>query len=164
MEDKKILVISDSHQDARVIDEVIAKESPFDILVHCGDSEGSLFLVQQRENPFEVYAVLGNCDYSGFPKEIFFTVGYYNFFVCHGHKHRVHNTNDDIVAAGKRNSADVVLFGHTHVPEISEEMGMLLVNPGSISLPKQASGKRSYAIVSISEDYLPKAEIRYLDD
>ena len=141
MEDKKILVISDSHQDARVIDEVIAKESPFDILVHCGDSEGSLFLVQQRENPFEVYAVLGNCDYSGFPKEIFFTVGYYNFFVCHGHKHRVHNTNDDIV--------NLITVIHNHLSFSFFNNFWIVLSLTSISSIRKSIISKASSILSI---------------
>ncbi len=162
--DLKILVISDSHRDARVIDEVIERESPFDILVHCGDMEGSLFNVEQRNNSFTVHAVRGNCDGPGHPQEIRFKAGHYNIFVTHGHKYDVHHSLDDLLRAGKKQFADVILFGHTHVPEKTEKRGILIINPGSIALPKQASKLRSYAIVTISEDSLPEAEIRYLDD
>lgn len=154
--DLKILIISDSHRDARVIDEVIERESPFDILVHCGDMEGSLFNVEQRNNPFTVHAVRGNCDGPGHPQETCFRAGHYNIFVTHGHKYGVHHSVDDLLQAGKKQFADVILYGHTHVPEVTENRGILIVNPGSIALPKQASKRRSYAILTISEDSLPE--------
>ena len=158
----KLLVISDSHGNPRVINEVIERESPFDILVHCGDMEGSLFLVEQRENPFQIYAVCGNCDSFGYPQEISFKVGTYNIFVCHGHKHDVIHGTDALLKAGKKQFADVILYGHTHIPAVAEKRGILLVNPGSIALPKPASAEPSYAVLTISDDFLPKAEIRYL--
>ena len=37
-----------------------------------------------------------------------------------------------------------LLYGHTHVKEISSRDGVLFVNPGSVSLPKD--GSNSYAI------------------
>ena len=160
----KILVISDSHQDSRTVNEVIERESPFDILVHCGDIEGSLYPVEHKDNPFLIYAVLGNCDSYGYPQEILFKVGVYNIFVCHGHRYMVHNSLSSILEAGKSKFADIILYGHTHVPEIVEKKGILLVNPGSISLPKSPSWERSYAILKISDDFLPEAEIRHLDN
>ena len=162
--DSRILIISDSHGDARLIDEVIERESPFDILVHCGDMEGSLYYLEKRENPFRICAVRGNCDGYGYPQDVCFKTGVYNIFVSHGHKYDVHSTTDGIFRAGKKHFADVILFGHTHVPMVAEKRGILLVNPGSIALPKQASHRRSYAILTISDDCLPDAEICYLDD
>ena len=162
--DLKIVAISDSHKDARIIDEVIERESPFDILVHCGDAEGSLFLLEQRDDPFKIYAVRGNCDTSGYPENLTFKAGVYNIFVSHGHKYDVHTSADGIMKAGKKQFADIILFGHTHVPVITEKKGVLFINPGSTTLPKQASKQRSYAVLTISEDFLPEAEIRYLDN
>ncbi|MDD6882210.1 MAG: phosphodiesterase [Eubacteriales bacterium] len=36
---------------------------------------------------------------------------------------------------------DVLLTGHTHVPHRLERDGVLCLNPGSVSLPKQGSGR-----------------------
>jgi putative phosphoesterase len=38
---------------------------------------------------------------------------------------------------------DVLLYGHTHVPDCTEKNGILWLNPGSVSLPKEDS-PRSY--------------------
>ncbi len=34
---------------------------------------------------------------------------------------------------------DILLFGHTHVPELRKAGGCLCLNPGSVSIPKEAS-------------------------
>ena len=41
-------------------------------------------------------------------------------------------------------SAAALLYGHTHVKEIASRDGVLFVNPGSVSLPKD--GSNSYAV------------------
>lgn len=36
-------------------------------------------------------------------------------------------------------AGDLILYGHTHVPAFREENGVTLVNPGSVSIPKEDS-------------------------
>jgi putative phosphoesterase len=53
-------------------------------------------------------------------------------FLSHGHHLEE--------AAAPLKSGDVVLFGHTHVPELRrDEKGVICVNPGSVSLPKNGT-------------------------
>ena len=46
--------------------------------------------------------------------------------------------------------ANVVLFGHTHVPLCLEEEGVLYLNPGSLTSPRGGS-HASYAILEIEK-------------
>ena len=41
---------------------------------------------------------------------------------------------------------DILLFGHTHVPERTEKAGILCMNPGSVSIPKNGS-PRGYMLL-----------------
>ncbi len=43
------------------------------------------------------------------------------------------------------NTGDILLFGHTHVPEYSEKNGIIFMNPGSLSIPKENSSN-SYLV------------------
>ena len=52
-------------------------------------------------------------------------------YLTHGH----HLEN----AAKALSEGDVLLFGHTHVPEFTRKDGIFFVNPGSVSLPKENS-------------------------
>lgn len=44
-------------------------------------------------------------------------------------------------------SAEVLLSGHTHIPALEERGGLLLLNPGSPSIPKGGS-RAGYAVVT----------------
>jgi putative phosphoesterase len=48
--------------------------------------------------------------------------------------------------------ADVVLFGHTHVPFTKEVNGVLFVNAGSVGKPKDGNPRACYAILDFSRD------------
>ena len=53
-------------------------------------------------------------------------------FASHGHVWSVHNPP-------KLAGGGIVLGGHTHVPECREAGGAVYLNPGSVSIPKEAS-------------------------
>ena len=58
-------------------------------------------------------------------------LGDWDFLVIHGHQHDEAGLED----LGRRYRADVVVRGHTHLPGIQRHDPLLLVNPGSISIP-----------------------------
>lgn len=158
----KILVVSDTHGDNRLINQILKKEPAVDALIHCGDVCGVLEGVLDADIP--VYAVAGNCDYSGsYPESLTVKVGYYNIFINHGHRYHVDYRDDLIFYAGKEKYADVVCFGHSHVPQNMTEEGMLLLNPGSVARPRQIPRKGTYAILSITEDALPSAMLKTIE-
>ena len=160
----KILVVSDTHGDYRRLDAVIAKEKPFDMLIHCGDVQGDIgALLEGAEYPY--YAVKGNCDtFSSLPELLTLKVGYYTLMITHGHKLDVKYTKKLLLSAARKNHADVVLYGHTHIPEAyrAKDQGTLVVNPGSLAYPGQFPRVPTYAVLTISDDALPAAEIREL--
>ncbi len=161
---KKILVISDTHGDYRRTDAVIEREKPFDMMIHCGDIQMELKALVPDPS-IQLYAVKGNCDVgSDLPELLTLKVGYYNLMITHGHKYQVKYTKDILMETARQNFADVVLFGHTHVPENyrAKDYGCLVLNPGSLAYPQQFPREATYAVLTISEDELPKAEIRVL--
>ena len=161
----KCVVISDTHGDMRPILEVIEKEKPFDILMHCGDVEGNLDSILGTQ-PFGYFSVRGNCDvFSDAPQEHSCKLGYFRVFVTHGHRYNVRYQDIPLVEAGRRELADVILYGHTHVPDVhrDERSGILVVNPGSLSRPRQVPRVPTYAVLMISDEELPRAEICTLD-
>lgn len=60
-------------------------------------------------------------------------------FVTHGHHYHLN-------AMPQLRQGDILLYGHTHVPACLEQNGMIYMNPGSISIPKENS-ERSYMIL-----------------
>ena len=91
-------------------------------------------------------AVRGNCDSEvdqmvlDFPCLADYALVYdgaRQLFLTHGHVYGPGNVPP--LAQG-----GVLLYGHTHVKEVAERDGVLFVNPGSVSLPKD--GSNSYAV------------------
>ena len=161
----KCLVISDTHGDNRAMMAVIEKEKPFDILIHCGDVQDNLAAILGTQE-YGYFAVRGNCDMFSYAEdERCVKLGYYNVFVTHGHRYQVNYRDSALIRVGRKAHADVILYGHTHVPEIKEdkESGILIVNPGSLSRPRQVPRVPTYAVLTISGDKLPEAEIKKYD-
>ena len=50
-------------------------------------------------------------------------------------------------------AVDVVVFGHTHYPVVEEFQGILMVNPGSPSLPKQLRRLGQVAVIELHPDH-----------
>lgn len=59
-------------------------------------------------------------------------------FATHGHLY-------DPLSLPVLNKIDIFMYGHTHVYDLKFQNGILLLNPGSVSLPKESRPK-SYAI------------------
>ena len=56
-------------------------------------------------------------------------------------------TLEKVIREGLRRSADCICFGHTHMPLVTEQSGILLVNPGSLTFPRQAGRRPACAIL-----------------
>jgi putative phosphoesterase len=48
----------------------------------------------------------------------------------------VKRTTGDLLRQGILSGADIIVFGHTHLPLNAEEDGVLLFNPGSATYPR----------------------------
>jgi putative phosphoesterase len=54
--------------------------------------------------------------------------------------------------------ADIICVGHTHQPYIVEVDGKLVVNPGSVGLPRDGDPRASYAVIEDGEVTLKRIE------
>ena len=54
--------------------------------------------------------------------------------------------------------ADVLVFGHTHLPYAKEVAGVLLVNDGSVGKPKDGDARAGYVILDVGDEV--KVEFR----
>ena len=158
MPEKKVLVISDTHGRTDNLDKILPLVQPIDQLIHLGD-------VGKDTDYIEVVAgcaccfVAGNNDfYSELPRERVIKLNGVPIFLTHGHYHYVNARKDFIRSAAVQRGAKIALFGHTHVPYLEEEGGILVANPGSLSLPRQEDHCPSYLILYIGEDGSFRAE------
>ena len=144
---KKIIVFSDSHRNTKNMIFGILAENP-DLLIHCGDGDTDLRTVASRFPGLEIKNVRGNCDrYSSAPLTEKFVYGGKRFFVVHGHNHCVKQDTPShaLTAAALEKNADIVLYGHTHVPYIDEGFGFMAMNPGTC----KSCPSPSYGVITI---------------
>ncbi|AGF54287.1 hypothetical protein B0P06_001646 [Clostridium saccharoperbutylacetonicum] len=143
-------VVSDTHRMLKYVN--LAKEitKSADILIHLGDNIEDVEVLERGFNG-KVYAVAGNCDYSSkYPKEGVIEVYGKKIFFTHGDLYGVKRTINNIYYKGKELGVDIVLFGHTHEQMIEKDEELILMNPGSISLPRFKG--RYVGFIEIDED------------
>lgn len=146
----KILIVSDTHRKNDNYFKILKMHQSLDMVIHCGDTEGSEYaLTQAADCPVQV--VLGNNDFfSSLPKELEFNIDKYKVWVTHGHTYYVSMSNEPLKQEARARGVDVVFFGHTHRPVIDRtDDKIVLVNPGSLSYPRQDGHRPSYAIMEI---------------
>ena len=155
----KVLICSDTHRKHENILQVLEQEGPFDRVIHCGDTEGGEGTISMAAScPCEI--VMGNNDFfSQLPRERIFELGGKKVWVTHGHNYYVFLDTAIIRDEALAKGVDVVIFGHTHRPLV-EEGGVLCMNPGSISYPRQADHKPSYIVLNIDENNVWKWEVK----
>ena len=148
----KILVVSDTHGRDGNLREVLEKVKPVDMLVHCGDVEGSEDYIEAlAECP--VHIVAGNNDFfSNLEREEEFFIGGYKVLLTHGHYYYVSLNTQAIRKEGRARGFDIVLFGHTHKPLVDVREDITLCNPGSLSYPRQEGRRPSYLIMELDKD------------
>ncbi|GAA0442258.1 metallophosphoesterase [Lentibacillus halophilus] len=139
----EVLIISDSHGSTKELNAIKERHSP-ELMIHCGDSE----LDMDAPELDGFIKVAGNCDMdTRFPEEQTSTVNSLNFFIAHGHLHQV-KTNPMVIAyRAEEVGANVVCFGHTHTAGAEKLGQQLLINPGSVLLPRGRTEK-TYAIMT----------------
>ena len=158
----KVLILSDTHGYNDTMYEVIDREAPFDMLIHCGDLEGAYDELRKKVN-CTLHVVAGNNDYDPDMDRVrVFDIGKYKAVLTHGHRYRLYSDLSSLFYLAAENHADFVFFGHTHVPMIKEEGPVTLINPGSLTYPRQHGRKPSYIVGTIEDGSNPVFEVRYL--
>lgn len=142
----KLVVFSDSHRSLRAMRDAVELENP-DYVIHLGDLEEDARLLSQEYPALAVTGVPGNCD--GFPTaplQRLVNYGGIQILMSHGHIWSVKSGYGAAIAAAEHCKADILLFGHTHVPCCQQlESGLWVMNPGSC----RDSG--SYGVIMIQD-------------
>ncbi|MDP4093913.1 MAG: metallophosphoesterase [Bacillota bacterium] len=159
----KILVISDTHGSIDKTEEVIRENGKLDVIIHLGDYIRDAEDISYIFPEIPVEAVMGNCDRMAgdLPSEKLLEYMGKRIFITHGHNYSVKWEYGKLYMKAAEMCADMVLFGHTHTAELVKDNGLILLNPGSLSEPRN-SVYGSYAIVNIDRNGID-ARIVYLD-
>lgn len=159
----KVILVSDTHGMHTNLREVFEREKPFEQVLHMGDTALKYDEIEKLAG-VPVAFVAGNCDWgSSQPTEKVVIIGGTRIFMAHGHTYHVNYGYEYIAAEARKRNALVCLFGHTHVPCFETNGGIYLVNPGSISSPRQGGGIPTYGVMYIEQGKEPVIELKYLD-
>ena len=136
----------------------IEREHP-DTVIHCGDCYEDACELRRAYPNLTVYAVLGNNDWGGeAPREATVRCAGVPIYFTHGHRERVSRLNPGMVPAhAEAQGCRVALFGHTHRAFRGQFGPVLVINPGSISLPR--SGPATYCRLTLDSGCIVGAEL-----
>lgn len=160
----KILVVSDTHRKDDNLKLVLSEECPLDMLIHLGDAEGSEHFIPDWVNPeCRMEMVLGNNDFfSRLDREREIDVAGHKAFITHGHYYGVSMGPEGLVDEAKSRGCDIAMYGHTHRPFLDVIDGVTVLNPGSLSYPRQEGRRPSYMIIHVDADGKMDYQQKYL--
>lgn len=158
----KILIVSDTHRRDTLLMELVNRMTDVELLIHLGDSEGSEDSYKANI-PYPVEIVSGNNDFfSELDREKEMELGKYKIFLTHGHYYNVSLNTHLLESEALTRGCQIAMFGHTHRPYLKHKNGLTLVNPGSLSLPRQEGHRPSYIIMDIDKNEIAHFTINYL--
>lgn len=152
----RILVISDTHHKLSRIIDLLSGNHKFDHIIHLGDNVSDAEDIQSIFD-IPITMVKGNCDFytSGVHTDEVIEIEGISMFACHGHMYHVKGSTHLLRQLVDQHGYDIVLFGHTHRAMIEYYGESILMNPGSISLPRD--GAPSFGVITI--DNAKKAHV-----
>ena len=146
----KILLLSDTHGHLEKVYEIYEKTANIDLIIHCGDYQKDAFELEDTLG-IPVVSVKGNCDGGHQVDRAFADTPYGKIMVTHGHLENCNFGCTQLLYAAEESDCFACCFGHTHVPMNEDFDGVHLINPGSLSKPRDGSNG-SYAILRCTDD------------
>lgn len=145
----RIDIVSDTH--GYLAPELLRSIEGCDLLIHAGDITSESNFAELEAMVPQVRAVLGNNDgYFRYGPEVRRVIQ----FEAAGVRFGVSHYEEDLPL----DACDVAVCGHTHRPKIERRRGVLLINPGSASLPRGRTDA-SHARLIVEDGRVLSAEI-----
>ena len=143
----RAVVFSDSHGDSASVNMILSKHRSADMFIFLGDGERDVFSTQNLNiigtKPF--VAVKGNNDFgSSLPTEGICLLSGKKIYALHGHTKGVKYSTDLLQREAANNGADVIVYGHTHIPRVEYMSGVYFMCPG-------AAYRGEYGIIDVDE-------------
>lgn len=150
----KLYVFSDSHGHLQPMLDVIEEHSP-DAVIFLGDGLEDAQQITYIFPELPLYMVPGNCD--GFTdispiQEII--VGEVRILFSHGHLWSVKRSDEQARELARDYGAQILLYGHTHIPLSEEDGDLWIMNPGA--------ARCGYGVIHVEEDSTFHCELKTL--
>lgn len=149
----KCLIFSDSHGSFSGMRRALDKHPDAEVVFFLGDGLSDADFLARHEKERMWVAVRGNCDFVSLfcDREVLKTEEIFlegkKIVATHGDLYQVKYGLENIKSLAQSRKADIVLFGHTHLPYeefAGGENQFYLFNPGASS--------QSYGILTLSEN------------
>lgn len=146
----RIGVVSDTHGDVQRLKQVVASAGQIEHWLHAGDYYQDGWKLAEITG-LPVTGVAGNCDRTtAVLTDEYVSLAGKTIWLTHGHRNNVKYGMQDLAWWGSQYGADIVVFGHTHIPYSGWHNGIFLFNPGSPGAPRGGSNP-GYGILHIHE-------------
>lgn len=158
----KVLVVSDTHGNHHNLDKILERIGTIDILLHLGDVEDDdVYMESVLDCP--IHIVAGNNDFFSYlPREKEIQIGKYKVLMTHGHGYYVSMDTRRLKQEARERKVDIVMYGHTHRPDIDTTDDVIVINPGSLAYPRQEGRKATYVIMEIDDSGEARFELHYV--
>jgi len=149
----RILVFSDTHNNFSQLKRIIDKHNDIDTIIHAGDCTDEIDDIRLLMPNKIIFNVSGNCDYySAAKSKITAKIENKLIFIRHGHTENVKNSLYEIIAMANAENADILVYGHTHIPYVNKQGNLHIINPGSLTQPRGEHRHPTYGIIEILGD------------
>ncbi len=147
----KIIVMSDSHGNRFALDKIFLNYHA-NYYIHLGDGERELDSIAMEYPDKQIIHVKGNCDYASLSQSeiVFAPTDDCAIFATHGHKYNVKYSLEMLKNKARNVGASIALYGHTHERFCTYEDGLYIMNPGSVSCPRDGK-KPSFGTIEITK-------------
>lgn len=148
----RAVVFSDSHGNYDVLERIMERHKDnAGLFIHLGDGERELEYLKFIYPEKKILFAAGNCDWdSEAPDCGMVEFGEKRIFYTHGYRFGVKGGLEKAISEAESRGADILLFGHTHIPFIGRENGLYIMNPGSCACPRE--GAPTYGVIDFTEN------------
>lgn len=144
---KKVLIVSDIHGHRETLDEIIKLETP-DLILSAGDN----LLSPEYLMTLPILFVKGNNDWFG-PEKLIITINDIRIGMIHGHKQfSMFHWDRKLANAFENEHVDLIIYGHSHKNTFNQLEKPWILNPGSISYPRNKEYAKTYAILEFARN------------
>lgn len=158
----KALIVSDTHGRDYNLALALEKHPDTTLMIHLGDLCGLEDYIEKMTG-IPCFCVKGNNDYrSSLPDESVIMIGKYRCFITHGHHYGVYYGTHILKEHAMAVDCKIAMYGHTHIPEIDDSGDIMVINPGSLTYPRQPGRKPSFIVAKTDENDNVSFEIEYL--
>lgn len=154
----RIGVVADSHGTLYRLDRTLSLMGELDMIIHLGDYYKDIIKVNEKYKKDIIY-IRGNNDYNQeVPLDKVIDVEGKRIFLTHGHNYSVYYDLFKLQLKAQEENADIALYGHTHRQSREDYNGVMYLNPGSTSCPRD--NRPGGLILTIDNDLIEANFIR----